>query len=41
MHHYLYQIEAQRSGFDLERKKEPEDMELDPPRGKRNVSGFF
>ena len=38
------QIEAQRSGFDLERKKEPTELEfprlLRKPR-KRNVVGFF
>ena len=38
------QIEAQRSGFDLERKKEPTDMQLSrllrKPR-KRNAVGFF
>ena len=41
---YPNQIEAQRSGFDLERKKEPMDMELSrllhKPR-KRNGIGFF
>ena len=31
------QIEAQRSGFDLERKKETEDMEL----GAKDTSGMY
>ena len=35
------QTVTQRSGHSLERKKEPADMELSPPRQKRNASGFF
>ena len=41
---HINQIEAQRSGFDLERKKEPTELEfprlLRKPR-KRNAVGFF
>ena len=32
---------TQRSGRLSERKKEPADMELSPPRRKRNAAGFF
>ena len=35
------QTVTQRSGHSLERKKEPADMELSPPRRKRNAAGFF
>ena len=35
------QTVTQRSGHSLERKKEPADMELSPPRRKRNGAGFF
>ena len=34
------QTVTQRSGHSLERKKEPADMELSPPRRKRNAAGF-
>ena len=35
------QTVTQRSGHSLERKKEPADMELSPPRRKRNAAGFL
>ena len=35
------QTVTQRSGHSLERKKETADMELSPPRRKRNAAGFF
>jgi hypothetical protein len=40
----LNKIEAQRSGFDFERKREIADMELSRrlrKPGKRNATGFF
>ena len=35
------QTVTQRSGRSLERKKEPANMELSPPRRKHNAAGFF
>ena len=32
---------SKAAAFDLERKKEPEDAQLSPPRRKRSGSGFF